>query len=95
MRGHEARQRGTPPATTKAHGQVPSSDGRRVPQSLRARTTRNEPRHTNRCQATANPHKGGRQPQNKLMRLRTFKKTANPHTTNPGQERRGAAKTRA
>ena len=30
MWGHEARQRGTPPATTKAHGQVPSSNGRRV-----------------------------------------------------------------
>ena len=38
-RGHEARQRGTPPATTKAHGQVPSHNGRRVPQTRRARTT--------------------------------------------------------
>ena len=56
MRGHEARQRGTPAATTKAHGQVPSSDGRRVPQTRKARTTRNEQRHTNRCQATANPN---------------------------------------
>ena len=51
-RGHEARQRGTPPATTKAHGQVPSSDGRRVPQTRKARTTHNEPRHEDRCQAT-------------------------------------------
>ena len=51
-RGHEARQRGTPPATTKANGQVPSSDGRRVTQNRRARTTRNEPRHEDRCQAT-------------------------------------------
>ena len=51
-RGHEARQRGTPPATTKAHGQVPSNDGCRVPQTRRARTTRTEPRHRNRCQAT-------------------------------------------
>ena len=50
--GHEARQRGTPPATTKAHEQVPSSNGRRVPQTRRARTTRNEPRHEDRCQAT-------------------------------------------
>ena len=51
-RGHEARQRGTPPATTKAHGQVPSHNGRRVPPTQRARTTRTQPRHRNRCQAT-------------------------------------------
>ena len=51
-RGHEARQRGTPPATTRALGQVPSSDGRRVLQTRRARTTRNKPRHEDRCQAT-------------------------------------------
>ena len=50
-RGHEARQRGTTQATTKAHRQVPSSDGRRLPQTRRARTTRNEPRHEDRCQA--------------------------------------------
>ena len=51
-RGHEAHQRGTSPATTKAHGQVPSSDRRRVPQTRRARTTRNGPRHEDRCQGT-------------------------------------------
>ena len=51
-RGHKARQRGTPPATTQTHGQVASNNGRRVPQTRRARTTRNEPRHENRCQAT-------------------------------------------
>ena len=51
-RGHEARQRGTPPATTKVHGQVPSNNGRRVPQTRRARTTRNESRDKNRCLAT-------------------------------------------
>ena len=51
-RGHEARQRGTPPATTKAHGQVPSHNGRRVPQTRGARTTSTEPRHRNRSQAT-------------------------------------------
>ena len=51
-RGHEARQRGTPPATTKAHGQVPSNNGGQVPQTRRARTTRTKPRHRNRCQAT-------------------------------------------
>ena len=50
--GHEARHRGTPPATTKAHGQLPSSNIRRVPQSRRACTTRNKPRHEDRCQAT-------------------------------------------
>ena len=71
-RGHEARERCTPPATMKAHRQVPSSDGCRVPQTRRGRTTRNEPPHTNRCQATANSN-----------------------TTNPSQEWRGAAKTRA
>ena len=51
-RGHEARQRGTPPARTKAHEQVPSSNGRRVPQARRARTTHTKPPHRNRCQAT-------------------------------------------
>ena len=51
-RGHEARQRGTPPSITKAHGQLPSSNGRRVPQTRRARTTRTKPRHRNRCHAT-------------------------------------------
>ena len=70
-RGHEARRRGTPPATTKAHGQVPRSDGCWVPQTRRARTTRNEPPHKNGCRASANPN-----------------------TTNPSQEWRGAAKAR-
>ena len=51
-RGHGARRRGTPPATTKAHGQVPSNSRRRVPQTWRARTTRNQQRHKDRCQAT-------------------------------------------
>ena len=51
-RGHEARQRGTPPASTKAHGQVPSHNGCQVPQTQRAGTTSTEPRHRNRCQAT-------------------------------------------
>ena len=51
-RGYEARQRGTPPATTKAHRQVPSNNGRRVPQTRRARTAPNEPRHEKWCQAT-------------------------------------------
>ena len=51
-RGHEAPQRGTPPATTKAYRQVPSRNGRRVPQTRRAHTTCNQPRQENRCQAT-------------------------------------------
>ena len=55
-RGHQARQRGTPLATTKAQGQVPSNNGHRVPQTRAASTTRNEPRHQNRCQATPDPH---------------------------------------
>ena len=44
MRGHEARQRGTPPATTTAHGQVPCNNGRRVPQTRTARATTTQPR---------------------------------------------------
>ena len=50
--GHKVRQRCTPPATTKAHGQVPSNNGHRVPQTRTARTTRNKPQHANRCQPT-------------------------------------------
>ena len=55
-RGHKARQRGTPQATILTQGQVPSNNGHRVPRTRAARTTRNEPQHRNRCQATANPH---------------------------------------
>ena len=51
-RGHEAHQRGTLPATTKAHGQVPSNNVRRGPQTWRARTTHSEPRYESRCQPT-------------------------------------------
>ena len=43
-RGHEARQRGTPPATTTAHGQVPGNNGRGVPRTRTARTTTTQPR---------------------------------------------------
>ena len=50
--GLDERQRGTPPATTKAQGEVPSHNGRRLPQTRRRRTTRTEPQHRNRCQAT-------------------------------------------
>ena len=56
MRGHEARQGGTPPAPTKAHGQVPGNNGHQVRQTWTARTTCNEPRHRNRCQATPSSH---------------------------------------
>ena len=52
-RGHQARQRGGPPPTTKAHGQLASNNGRRVPQTRRARTTREEARHENRWSATS------------------------------------------
>ena len=55
-RGHEARQRGRPQATTKAQGKVPSNNGHQVPQTRAASATRNEPRHRNRCQEAANPH---------------------------------------
>ena len=54
-RGHEARQGGTSPATTKAHGQVPSNNGHRLPPTRTARTTRNQPRHANTRQATEVP----------------------------------------
>ena len=47
-----ARQRITPPATTKAHGNLPSNNGRQVPQTPRARTTSNQPRHDSRCGTT-------------------------------------------
>ena len=53
---HEARQRGTPPATTKSHGQERSNNGQRVPQTRTACTTHNQPRRGTRCQATPNPH---------------------------------------
>ena len=50
---HHACPRGTPERHAASHnGQVPSNNGRRVPQTRRARTTRNEPRYKNRCQAT-------------------------------------------
>ena len=55
-RGHKAAPRGTFPATTKAHGQVPSNNSHRLLQTREARTTHNEPRHWSRCQATPNPH---------------------------------------
>ena len=54
-RGQQACQRGTSPATTKTHGQVPSNNGQRVPQTRAARTTRKEARHRTRCHATPNP----------------------------------------
>ena len=47
--GHRARQRGTPPATSKPHGQVPSNNRHQVLQARAARTTCNKPRQRNRC----------------------------------------------
>ena len=52
LRGAETRQRGTLPATTKPHRLMPSNNCRWVPQTRRARTTRDEPRHEKRFQAT-------------------------------------------
>ena len=53
---HRAGPRGTPErhaaGHNQAHGQVPSKNGRRVLQTRKARTTRNERRHQNRCKAT-------------------------------------------
>ena len=54
--GPEARQRGTPPATTTARGQVPMHNGHRVPRTREARTTHDEPRHGGRCQGQRGPH---------------------------------------
>ena len=56
MRGNEARQRGTPPATTTARGQVPSHNGHRVRRTREARTTHDKPRHGTRCQGQPGPH---------------------------------------
>ena len=56
MRGHQARQRGTPPATTTARGQVPSHNGHRVPQTREARTPHDEPRLGGGCQGQPGPH---------------------------------------
>ena len=106
--GHEACQRGTLPATTTARGQVPSHNGHRVPQTRAARTTHIEPRHRNRCQATANPHITG---PSQELRGEARAHTPTPHTParkggiqdehahqhthtqNPSQEWRGAAET--
>ena len=54
-RGHKARQTGTPPATTRAHKQVPSNNGRRSPPPRRARTTHDEPRHGRRSPGSRAP----------------------------------------
>ena len=43
-RGHEAHQRGTPPATATAHGQVLGNKGHWVLQTQTARTTTTQPR---------------------------------------------------
>ena len=55
-RGHEVRQRVTPPATTTARGQVPSHNGHRVPRTREARTTHDELRHGRRSQGQPGPH---------------------------------------
>ena len=47
--------RGMRPATTTARGQVPSHNSHRVPRTLGARTTHNEPRHRRRCQGQPGP----------------------------------------
>ena len=62
-RGHEARQRGTVPATAKAQGQVPSNNGHWVPQTREARTTHDEPRHRSRSHGKSGPHTRTRYPQ--------------------------------
>ena len=91
-RGHEARQRGTLPATTKAHGQVPSNNGHCVPQTRAARTTRNEPRHRNRCQATPNQYTTN---PSQEWRGTSGARTQTHTPQHPSQEWPGAAESRA
>ena len=55
MRGHEARLKGTLPATAGAQGQVPRNNGHRLRQTREARTTHDEPRHGSRCQGKPGP----------------------------------------
>ena len=54
-RGQEARQRGTPPATTAAHGQMPGNNGRRGPQIRTARATTTQPRPWSDTEGEARP----------------------------------------
>ena len=88
---HEARKRGTPPATTKAHGQVPSNNGPRVQHTREAHKTRKEPPHGSRCQVTPNLHTTN--PTQDLQRSAggTTNRNARQH---PSQEWRGAPETR-
>ena len=88
-RGH---QTGTPPATTKAHRQVPSNNGHRVPQTWTARTTGNEPRHGNRCEATSNPHTTN---PSQELRGKGGGRTPTHTPRHPSQQWCGAAETRA
>ena len=90
--GPQGTQRGTPPATTKARGQVPSNNCHRGPQTRAARRTRNEPRHRNRCQATPNPHT-----RNPSQDWRGTGGRCTPTNTpqDPSQEWRGATDPRA
>ena len=60
-RGQEARHRGTLPAKTKAHDQVPSNNGPGLPQTRTARTTRTQSGHGRQCQATSKPARGAHQ----------------------------------
>ena len=86
-RGHEACQGGTPPATTKARGQVLNNNGHRVPQTRTAGTTHSERRHGHRCQATPNP-----QTTNPSQEWRGTPTHTPQH---PSPEWRSAAETRA
>ena len=81
--GHEARQRGTPPATTKTQGQFPSRDGQRVPQTRAAHTTRNDLRRRNKGQETSNQHAPKTQPKIAEYRQKVPSDTHTP-TPQPG-----------
>ena len=87
-RRQQARQRGRPPAATKAHGQMRSNNSHRVPQTQTTRTTRKEPRHRHRCQGTPNPHTTN---PSQEWRGTSGARTKTHTPQHPSQEWRGAA----
>ena len=99
-RGHESRQRVTPPATNTAHRQVPSNNGRRVPQTrtARAATTRPRPRSNTERGDEAKQRQTDRTPRTGSSGAGQAAGTAAPWTgasnnqrrwTPPGQEHQG------
>ena len=101
-RGQEACQRGTPPATTTAQDQVPSNNGRGVPQTRTARATPAQPRHGRWSQAAPNKVRGARhedstppeEPEER-RRIKEVETCKRPGSSNEAETRpRGAQETR-